>query len=124
MSIVRPVCLALVAVLVGCGAPEEGQSRFEDHALPVIERTCLAAGCHGVPDGLRDRILGPGPEDGVTLIEWGDVILPTLPADRLDIRITFGDGDDDRCWELAAQGPRWEARMSEVEAAIAVRSGS
>lgn len=73
---------------------------------------------------VRDLALPELLEDGVTLIEWGDVILPALPADRLDIRITFGDGDDDRCWEIVAQGPRWEARMSEVEAAIAVRSVS
>ncbi len=53
-------------------------------------------------------------DDGVTLIEWGDVILPALPDDRLDVRITFGDGDDDRVLELAAVGPRWADRMASV----------
>lgn len=57
-------------------------------------------------------------DDGLTLIEWGDVILPALPDDRLDVRITFGDGDDDRIIELAAVGDRWSARRAELAAAV------
>lgn len=53
-------------------------------------------------------------EEGVTLIEWGDVILPALPDDRLEIRITFGDGDDDRMLTLTAVGERWSARMDDL----------
>ena len=53
-------------------------------------------------------------DDGVTLIEWGDVILPALPADRLDVRITFGADDDDRVLELTAVGPRWLERCDEI----------
>lgn len=56
-------------------------------------------------------------DDGVTLVEWGDVILPALPADRLDIRITFGAGDDDRVLAFTAVGPRWTARVPELVAA-------
>ncbi|MEQ8842428.1 MAG: tRNA (adenosine(37)-N6)-threonylcarbamoyltransferase complex ATPase subunit type 1 TsaE [Acidimicrobiales bacterium] len=50
-------------------------------------------------------------DDGVTLIEWGDVILPALPADRLDVRILFGDDDDARRLEFTAVGERWTARL-------------
>lgn len=57
-------------------------------------------------------------DDGVTLIEWGDVILPALPEDRLDVRITFGDGDDDRVLELAAVGPRWADRIASLRALV------
>ena len=58
-------------------------------------------------------------EDGVTLIEWGDLILPALPADLLEVRITMGDGDDDRRIELTAVGPSWTARRDAVVSAVA-----
>jgi len=57
-------------------------------------------------------------DDGVTLIEWGDVILPALPADRLDLRITFGAGDDDRVLEFTAVGPRWSDRLDILRAEL------
>jgi tRNA threonylcarbamoyladenosine biosynthesis protein TsaE len=58
----------------------------------------------------RDLALPELLEEGVTLVEWGDTILPALPADRLDVRITFGAGDDDRRIDLTPVGPRWAAR--------------
>lgn len=48
---------------------------------------------------------------GVVLIEWGDAIVPMLPADYLEVRFTFGDGDDDRSIELVAVGDRWASRL-------------
>lgn len=58
-------------------------------------------------------------EDGITLIEWGDLILPALPADLLEIRITLGAGDDDRRIELSAVGSRWQGRQDALRTAIA-----
>jgi tRNA threonylcarbamoyladenosine biosynthesis protein TsaE len=58
-------------------------------------------------------------EDGVTLIEWGDLILPALPADLLEVRITLGEADDDRRIELAAVGAGWQARIDDLVAAVA-----
>lgn len=58
-------------------------------------------------------------DDGVTLVEWGDVILPALPDDRLDIRITFGSGDDDRELALTAVGPRWTDRVHTLSNGLA-----
>jgi len=49
--------------------------------------------------------------DGVTLIEWGDVVAPVVPADYLEVRISLGEGDDDRRFELEPVGPRWKARV-------------
>ena len=57
-------------------------------------------------------------DDGLTLIEWGDVILAALPGDRLDIRITFGDDDDDRVFALATVGPSWIGRHDRLSAAV------
>jgi len=50
-------------------------------------------------------------EEAVMLVEWGDAIVAALPADHLDVRITFGAGDDDRRLELVPVGTRWTARM-------------
>jgi tRNA threonylcarbamoyladenosine biosynthesis protein TsaE len=57
-------------------------------------------------------------DDGVTLIEWGDVILPTLPADRLDVSLTYGEGDDDRLIDLVAVGPGWTDRFDALVSAV------
>lgn len=57
-------------------------------------------------------------EGGVTLIEWGDTIVPALPADFLEIRIRLGEGDDDRMLEIQAVGPRWSARTRALATAL------
>ncbi len=49
-------------------------------------------------------------EGGVVLIEWGDAILPILPHDYLEVRLTFGGGDDDRHVSLQPVGTAWAAR--------------
>ena len=53
---------------------------------------------------------------GVVLIEWGDAIMAMLPQDFLEIRFTFGEGDDDRSIELRPVGPRWCARQAALAA--------
>jgi tRNA threonylcarbamoyladenosine biosynthesis protein TsaE len=58
-------------------------------------------------------------EGAVTLIEWGDAIIPALPADYLELRLTFGAGDDERSIELRAVGPSWSARARAVAQALA-----
>jgi len=49
-------------------------------------------------------------EDAVMLVEWGDAVLPALGDRYLEVRITFGAGDDDRHLELTARGTAWSAR--------------
>jgi tRNA threonylcarbamoyladenosine biosynthesis protein TsaE len=49
-------------------------------------------------------------EGGVVLIEWGDAILPVLPHDFLEVRLTFGAGEDDRHVAFRAVGPAWAPR--------------
>lgn len=55
----------------------------------------------------------------VTLIEWGDQILPALPAEYLEVRLTYGEDDDDRTIELHCVGARWMARKRAVAEAVA-----
>jgi len=57
-------------------------------------------------------------DDGVTLVEWGDVISAALPGDRLEIAIGFGAGPDDRTVELAARGPSWLDRSAALGRAV------
>ena len=59
-------------------------------------------------------------DDGsVTLIEWGDTIVGALPRDYLEVRITFGDGPDDRSLLVTSVGPSWQSRWVALTAATA-----
>ena len=57
-------------------------------------------------------------EGGVVLVEWGEAILPLLPPDHLEVRLRFGDGDDDRILELEPVGPAWIARTAALHATL------
>lgn len=57
-------------------------------------------------------------EGGVVLVEWGDAITPVLPHDRLEVRLTFGEGGDDRQLALTLVGRTWAARAEQIEAAL------
>jgi tRNA A37 threonylcarbamoyladenosine biosynthesis protein TsaE len=66
----------------------------------------------------EDLGLGEMMEDGVTLIEWGDTIAPALPADYLELRFGYGDGDDDRTLRVRIVGPTWSARVRALADAL------
>jgi tRNA threonylcarbamoyladenosine biosynthesis protein TsaE len=65
----------------------------------------------GLPELLDD--------EAVVLVEWGDAIAPAVPPDYLEVRITLGDGDDDRTLELRQIGPSWSARARAVRTVLA-----
>ena len=50
-------------------------------------------------------------DGGVVLIEWGDAILPVLPGDYLEVRLTYGEADDDRRVALRTVGSEWARRQ-------------
>jgi tRNA threonylcarbamoyladenosine biosynthesis protein TsaE len=59
-------------------------------------------------------------EGGVTLIEWGDAIAPLLPGDYLEVRLTYGEADDDeRRIALRPVGPGWAQRQVSLLLAVA-----
>lgn len=58
-------------------------------------------------------------EDAVMLVEWGDAVLPALGDQYLEIRFTFGDGDDDRRLALAPRGNAWVARERRLAEVVA-----
>lgn len=66
----------------------------------------------------RDLAIPELLEHGVTLVEWGRLILPALPGDRLDVHITFGERDDDRIIEFRSVGDRWSGLLDGLRAAV------
>lgn len=58
---------------------------------------------------------------GVVVVEWGDSILPALPADFLEIKMTFVEegSEDERVFELRGVGPSWSARSRALTSAVA-----
>ena len=98
------------------------EGRLELNHLDVYRLADLAE--------FEDLGMGEMLDDGsVTVIEWGDVVAPALPADYLEIRVAFdevavaidptGASDEVRVLELVPVGPRWSARIRAVATAIA-----
>ncbi len=58
-------------------------------------------------------------DGGVTVIEWGDVVAPALPADFLEVRLAPGDDDDERLLTMRWVGPAWPPRASALRRAVA-----
>ncbi len=59
-------------------------------------------------------------DDGsVTLIEWGDVVAPTLPAEFLEVRLEYGKADDERTVALRSVGRGWSGRDVALRSALA-----
>jgi tRNA threonylcarbamoyladenosine biosynthesis protein TsaE len=58
-------------------------------------------------------------DSGVTVIEWGDVVIPTLPADFVELRIAYGDDDDERTFTVRPVGRAWSARRHVLDEALA-----
>jgi tRNA threonylcarbamoyladenosine biosynthesis protein TsaE len=59
-------------------------------------------------------------EGGVVAIEWGDAVIPVLPSDYLEVRLTMADvaTPDRREVELQPVGPAWAARQRALAEAI------
>jgi tRNA threonylcarbamoyladenosine biosynthesis protein TsaE len=86
--------------------------RLPIHHLDVYRLEQLSEAVDlGLPEMLDDG--------GVVLIEWGDAITPVLPHDLLEVRITFGAGDDDRYLAMHAVGPGGAARTGALGRVLA-----
>lgn len=58
-------------------------------------------------------------DEAVTVIEWGDRIAPVLQNDYLEVRLSRGDGVDDRIVEFVTVGQRWSARRGALMSVLA-----
>jgi tRNA threonylcarbamoyladenosine biosynthesis protein TsaE len=79
------------------------EGRLPLHHLDVYRLERLA---EIIDLGLPELLDGPG----VSVIEWGDVVAGSLPGDFLEVRLAFGDDDDERFVTLRVVGPSWAAR--------------
>lgn len=57
-------------------------------------------------------------ERTVTCIEWGDLALPALPADLLEVRLDYAPSDDRRTIVMTTVGARWRARADALGQAV------
>jgi tRNA threonylcarbamoyladenosine biosynthesis protein TsaE len=59
-------------------------------------------------------------EEGVTLIEWGDVVAPALPSDFLEIGLSYVDDDaaDERDIAFRVVGTSWTGRVAALRRAL------
>ncbi|HET8620846.1 MAG TPA: tRNA (adenosine(37)-N6)-threonylcarbamoyltransferase complex ATPase subunit type 1 TsaE [Acidimicrobiales bacterium] len=91
---------------------QQYEGRLTVHHLDVYRLDQLSE----VADLGLSELLDDG---GVVLVEWGDAILPVLPSDYLEVRLTFGAGDDDRHVRLRSVGPSWARRQVSLLHAVA-----
>ena len=54
-------------------------------------------------------------DDGVTVVEWGDLVAQALPVEHLLVRIDLGTADTERVIDLSFHGARWLGRREELE---------
>lgn len=91
------------------------QGRMELHHLDVYRLDNLAE----VLDLDLPELLDGG---GVVCIEWGEVVVPELPREFLQVRLQLGhpeDVADARVIELDLTGSGWRSREAALESAMA-----
>lgn len=62
-------------------------------------------------------------DEAVVVVEWGDAITPVLPQDYLEVRLSYGDTDDERRVDLVPVGPRWAARVRALSTVLERAAG-
>lgn len=65
-----------------------------------------------------DLNLEESAEDGVLLVEWGDMVEALLPAGHLVVEITVPDPGDERSVRVGGEGHAWLPRWERLERAL------
>jgi len=65
-----------------------------------------------------DLELEESAEDGVLLVEWGDVIEALLPEVHLVVEFTVPEPGDERSVRMAGEGEAWLTRWERLERAL------
>ncbi len=60
--------------------------------------------------------------NGVTVVEWGDLVEQTVPSEHVVVRIEPGEADTERVLEFSYHGARWRDRQTVVEQALRDRA--
>lgn len=80
---------------------------YPDARLCHVDAYRLESSVDLVGAGLDDFLDG----DWVCAVEWADRVRSALPERALDVRLSFGSGDDDRVIVVSASGD-WDGRLS------------
>jgi tRNA threonylcarbamoyladenosine biosynthesis protein TsaE len=65
-----------------------------------------------------DLDLEDSAEDGVLLVEWGDVVEALLPAGYLVVELTVPQAGDERSVRIGSEGNAWLPRWERLERAL------
>ena len=65
-----------------------------------------------------DLDLEASAEDGVLLVEWGDVIEALLPEGHLIVELTMPEPIDERWLRIGSSGDAWRLRWERLERAL------
>ena len=65
-----------------------------------------------------DLALEESAEDGVLLVEWGDVVEALLPAGHLVVELTVPGPQDERSVRVLGEGNAWLPRWERLERAL------
>jgi len=57
--------------------------------------------------------------DSVTVIEWGDQIIPAIPQNYLEVRFEYGSTDNERNVTISHVGASWNERIGGLQEALA-----
>ena len=103
---------ALIRALTG-GDEEVPSPTFtlvQSYAAPAFEIWHFDLYRLEKPDDAIELGIEDAMADGVTLVEWPERLGPWLPADRLDVRLSYADGEAGRNAALCGGG-EWPERL-------------
>ena len=91
----------------GVTSPTFVISRIYSAAIPLIHVDAYRL--VGEPWALFDDLdLESHLAHSVTVIEWGDGFVERISDEYLEVKLEFGEGDDQRIVSLIPHGPRWQ----------------
>ncbi len=91
----------------GVTSPTFVISRTYHAAIPLIHVDAYRL--VGEPWALFDDLdLESQVPDSITVIEWGDGFVERIADEFLEVKLEFGEGDDQRLLTAIPHGPRWQ----------------
>jgi len=91
----------------GVTSPTFVISRIYNAAIPLIHVDAYRL--VGEPWALFDDLdLESHLAHSATVIEWGDGFVERISDEYLEVKLEFGEGDDQRIVSLIPHGPRWQ----------------
>ena len=106
-------------------AQEEEENNFSDTDPDASAENCLNENLANEDleiedlEEVRDLALPELLEgDSVTVIEWGDQIIPAIPQNYLEIRFEYGYEENERNVTISHIGVSWHERIEKLQEAL------